>query len=400
MEGMAEKNISKNSLYPDLPTHEPHIATLYNEPLTATNSNPPNKNNTPPITQNNPSSTPPDYNSLYPSLEDDIKPSPIRKHYTTFLQEYIEKIEEIIDKLKEIRTRAENYHYKNNVAKLSGTVVGTTGVALVVGSLAWAPVTAGSSLILGAGGAVMSVTGSLTNVITDYVDYKTTEIIMEDIKTLSKEKEMFDVWMQKSLSHFNECIDQLVSEGVSRDVAISTIIEGIAKGAINILEKPTNAVLTTLSTAAKLHHLEHIAIGTLPVLGKTFHITEKSFQFVYNVLGLTGRTIPTLMKDFAKISGILSMAFVVADISLLIKDLSSEHPSVEIIDKGLKQLEDEKNILEDLLDIIVAAGGCKEHVLEKALKDMGMIEDEELLLKDFVVINDEEFHEKAGINAQ
>ncbi|XP_030763824.1 uncharacterized protein LOC115888290 [Sitophilus oryzae] len=106
------------------------------------------------------------------------------------------------------------------------------------------------------------------------------------------------------------------------------------------------------------------------------------------------------MKDFAKISGILSMAFVVADISLLIKDLSSEHPSVEIIDKGLKQLEDEKNILEDLLDIIVAAGGCKEHVLEKALKDMGMIEDEELLLKDFVVINDEEFHEKAGINAQ
>lgn len=72
----------------------------------------------------------------------------------------------------------------------------------------------------------MSVTGSLTNVVTDYIDYKTTKTIMEDIKLLLKEKELFDGWMRKSLAHFNECIDQLMAEGISRDVAISTMVEG------------------------------------------------------------------------------------------------------------------------------------------------------------------------------
>lgn len=184
----------------------------------------------------------------------------------------------------------------------------------------------------------MSVTGSLTNVLTDYIDYKTTAGIMEDIKLLLKAKEMFDTWMRKSLTHFSECITQLMDEGISRDVAIATIIEGIAKGAINIMEKPNSQVLSSLSSAVKLHRVQHLAAETLPVIGKTFHMTEKSFQFVYNILGLTGRNIPTLMKEFAKISGVLSVAFAMADISLLIKDLCSDHPSIDIIDNVIEKL--------------------------------------------------------------
>lgn len=108
---------------------------------------------------------------------------------------------------------------------------------------------------------------------------------------------------------------------------------GIAKGAINIMEKPDNQVLTSLSNAVKLHRVEHLAAETLPIVGKTCHVTEKTFQFVYNILGITGRTVPNLIKDLAKISGILTVAFVMADITILIKDLCSEHPSVELIDK-------------------------------------------------------------------
>lgn len=152
----------------------------------------------------------------------------------------------------------------------------------------------------------MSVTGSLTNVLTDYFDYKTTATIMEDIKLLLKEKEMFDMWMRKSLTHFNECITQLMDEGLTREVAISTIIEGkldqfasidntqiwyilgVAKGAINIMERPNNQVISSLSTAVKMHRVQHLAAEALPVIGKTFHMTEKSFQFIYNILGLTG----------------------------------------------------------------------------------------------------------------
>lgn len=99
------------------------------------------------------------------------------------------------------------------------------------------------------------------------------------------------------------------------------------------MEKPDNQVLTSLSKAVKLHHVEHLAVETLPIVGKTCHVTEKTFQFVYNILGITGRTVPNLIKDLAKISGILTVAFVMADITILIKDLCSEHPSVELIDK-------------------------------------------------------------------
>ncbi|XP_066145460.1 uncharacterized protein [Euwallacea fornicatus] len=324
----------------------------------------------------------------------------IPKHYAGFLEDYIEKIDEILNKFDEIKKHAANYHYKSNCAKVSGTVVSSTGVALVMGSLWWAPLTAGTSLMLGAGGAVMSVTGSLTNVLTDYIDYKTTTGIMEDIKLLLKQKEMFDIWMRKSLTHFNECITQLMENGVTREMAISTIIEGIAKGAINIMEKPDNKVLSSLSMAVKLQRVQHLAVETLPVIGKTFHMTEKSFQFIYNILGLTGRTVPTFIKEFAKVSGVLSVAFVMADLTILIKDLCSEHPSLDIIDKVMGKLKDERDILHDLLDILVAVGSNPEGVFDKAMLDIQMIVDKEDLLKDFVIVNDEDFLERAGIGVQ
>ncbi|CAG9761994.1 unnamed protein product [Ceutorhynchus assimilis] len=338
--------------------------------------------------------------SIYPQLPKDSAPCPVQKHYRGFLEDYIEKIEEILEKFYEIKKGAEQHHYKSNCAKVSGTVVSSTGVALVIGSLWWAPFTAGSSLMLGAGGAVMSVTGSLTNALTDYIDYKTSANIMEDINVLLKEKEMFDLWMQKSLAHFNECITQLMDEGLSRDIAISTIIEGIAKGVINIMEKPNNQVISSLSTAVKLHHIQHIAAETLPVIGKTFHMTEKSFQFIYNILGLTGRTVPSLIANFARISGVLSVAFAVADISILIKDLCSDHPSVEIIDKVIEKLKDQQNILMDLIGILKAVENNEDGIFERAMLDIQMIVDKEDLLKDFVIVNDDEFKERAGIAVQ
>ncbi|XP_050300100.1 uncharacterized protein LOC126738701 [Anthonomus grandis grandis] len=390
---MAEKIRKKTTIYPELPMEDltPLVPQYHSLPHTPITTQPPPLKKYPSLPPHTPSD---------PSTVLQTKLCPIQKHYNGFLQDYIDKIDEILEKFTEIKKRAEEHHYKSNCAKVSGTVVSSTGAALVMGSLWWAPLTGGTSLALGAGGAVMSVTGSLTNALTDYIDYKTTAAIMEDIKLLLKEKDNFDTWMRKSLSNFNECITQLMSEGISKEVAISTIIEGIAKGAINIMEKPDNKVLASLSTAVKLHHIQHIAAETLPVLGKTFHMTEKSFQFVYNILGLTGRTVPNLMKDFAKISGVLSIAFTMADISILIKDLCSDHPSVDIIEKVIDKLKDEKNVLMDLLDILKSVENHKDGVFDKAIKDIEMIIDKEDLLKDFVIVNEEDYHERAGVLVQ
>ncbi|ENN79492.1 hypothetical protein YQE_04061, partial [Dendroctonus ponderosae] len=219
---MAEQ--TKKKLYPDLPLDDinrlvPKYHSLPQQPTEA--SSRPSKDG-PSFPQTGPPSLPHNLQPPSPSLGK----GPVQKHYMGFLQDYVEKINELLEKFEEIKKRAADHHYKSNCAKVSGTVVSSTGVALVMGSLWWAPVTAGSSLIVGAGGAVMSVTGSLTNALTDYIDYKTTATIMEDIKLLLKEKEMFDMWMRKSITHFNECITQLMEEGLTREVAISTIIEG------------------------------------------------------------------------------------------------------------------------------------------------------------------------------
>ncbi|KAH1019436.1 hypothetical protein HUJ04_009259 [Dendroctonus ponderosae] len=387
---MAEQ--TKKKLYPDLPLDDinrlvPKYHSLPQQPTEA--SSRPSKDG-PSFPQTGPPSLPHNLQPPSPSLGK----GPVQKHYMGFLQDYVEKINELLEKFEEIKKRAADHHYKSNCAKVSGTVVSSTGVALVMGSLWWAPVTAGSSLIVGAGGAVMSVTGSLTNALTDYIDYKTTATIMEDIKLLLKEKEMFDMWMRKSITHFNECITQLMEEGLTREVAISTIIEGVAKGAINIMEKPNNQVLSSLSTA------NSASSETLPVIGKTFHMTEKSFQFIYNILGLTGRTVPTMIKEFAKISGVLAVAFAMADISILIKDLCSEHPSVDIIEKVVGQLKDERDILLDLFGILKSVEEHQDGIFDRAMLDIEMIMDKADLLKDFVIINDDDFQERAGIPVQ
>ncbi|KAL1509075.1 hypothetical protein ABEB36_003873 [Hypothenemus hampei] len=394
----------RKKVYPELPLEDttPYVPEycdntsqklLQSQPIEDKLDNIPVKTITQSFSPNNDSHTP-----SCPDLNNDL-PCPVQKHYKGFLEDYIEKIDEIIEKFEEIKRRAESHHYKSNCAKVSGTLIGSTGAAMVMSSLLWASFTAGSSLILGAGGAVMSVTGSLSNVVTDYIDYKTTAGIMEDIKLLLKEKEAFDIWMKKSLTHFNECIMVLIQDGCSKEMAISTVIEGIAKGAINIMEKPNNYVLKSLSNAVKLHRIEHLTVETLPIIGKTFHMTEKSFQFIYNILGLTGRTVPNLLKEFAKISGVLTVAFAVADISLLIKDLCSEHPSVDIIVKVVEQLKDERDILVDLVGILQSVEENKEGVLEKAFRDIEMIIDKDLL-QDFVVVNDEELKESPEVEVQ
>jgi len=56
-------------------------------------------------------------------------------------------------------------------------------------------------------------------------------------------------------------------------------------------------------------------------------------------------------------------------------------------------------MLQDLADVLRAVESNKEGVIEKAMLDIQMIIDKEDLLKDFVIVNDEEFHERAGVTA-
>lgn len=118
---------TRKKLYPELPSEEttPNVASICQY-----------------------SSTP---NPNQPGSPSPTQTCPIQKHYVNFLEDYIDKTDEILDKFAEIKKQAASHHYNSNCAKVSSTVVSGTGVALVMGSLWWAPLTAGSSLVLGAG---------------------------------------------------------------------------------------------------------------------------------------------------------------------------------------------------------------------------------------------------------
>ncbi|XP_060532145.1 uncharacterized protein LOC132705534 [Cylas formicarius] len=305
--------------------------------------------------------------------------------FESFIIDYIADQNRIIEKFEELKKTISNHHHKCNIVKTAGTAVSGTGVACVLGSVLLAPMTSGSSLILGTGGAIMSVTGGLSNVITDYVEYKTSNMVMEDIQNIIKSKGEFDKNLQKQLDNLEKIVNMLVEDGIDRDTAIVSTIKGIALGCIDLTEEPTMNLSKTLSTVIKLHHIESAAHKTLPIIEKAMHVSEKSFQFIYNVLGLTGKSAPHLLQVIGRISSMVSVAFTVIDVGLLIRDWTSEHPSVEVIDEVQKKLEVEKNILKDLLEVINTSKDT-ENVLYKVIEDIRIMEDEDLL-KDFEIVD-------------
>lgn len=146
--------------------------------------------------------------------------------FDIFLKQYIEKLEDVIGKLDDLRKTIASHHQSCNIAKTAGTAISGTGVAMIVGSVLSVPLTGGSLLPLGAGGAVMSLTGGISNVITDYVDYKTTTMIMSDIQNIIKSKEDFDKNLTLQLKHFGMIIEKLIESGVDKDSAIVIAVKG------------------------------------------------------------------------------------------------------------------------------------------------------------------------------
>lgn len=146
--------------------------------------------------------------------------------FDKFLKLYIEKLDDVIEKLNDLRKTIASHHQSCNIAKTAGTAISGTGVAMIVGSVLSVPLTGGSLLPLGAGGAVMSLTGGISNVITDYMDYKTTAMIMNDIHCIIKSKESFDQNLTLQLKHFGMVIEKLIESGVDKDSAIVIAVKG------------------------------------------------------------------------------------------------------------------------------------------------------------------------------
>lgn len=146
--------------------------------------------------------------------------------FDEFLKQYIEKLDDVIEKLNELHKTIASHHQSCNIAKTAGTALSGTGVAMIVGSVLSVPLTGGSLLTLGAGGAVMSLTGGISNVITDYVDYKTTTMIMGDIQNIIESKEKFDSKLTLQLKHFGMIIEKLIESGVDKDSAIIIAVKG------------------------------------------------------------------------------------------------------------------------------------------------------------------------------
>ncbi|KAJ8949835.1 hypothetical protein NQ318_000534 [Aromia moschata] len=325
--------------------------------------------------------------------------------FEILLKQYIEKLDKVIEKLDGLLDTIESHHHYCNIAKTAATTVSSTGVVIVIGSVLFSPFTAGSTLAMGAGGAVMSLTGSLSNVITDYVDYKTSSMIMSDIETILKSREDFDENLKKQLNNFEMVIEKLTESGVDKDSAILVAVKGIATGCIDLTNEPNMRLMNTLSTVVKLHHIEGAALETLPIIGKTMHISEKSYQFIYNFFGLTGHTGAAVFKTIGRISSVVSVAFTLVDIAFLIKDWSSEHPTIELVMEAKRKLKEEKEILGIFLEVFDASRGNTESVLHKVIKEIEYIEDnksdlnidennesdfDENIENDFVIVSKEE----------
>lgn len=146
--------------------------------------------------------------------------------FDQFLKQYISKLDDVIEKLNELSKTIASHHQSCNIAKTTGTAISGAGVAMIVGSVLSVPLTGGSLLPMGAGGAVMSLTGGISNVITDYVDYKTSTMIMNDIKKIINSKEDFDKNLNLQLKHFGMIIEKLMETGIEKDHAISIAVKG------------------------------------------------------------------------------------------------------------------------------------------------------------------------------
>ncbi|XP_023025125.2 uncharacterized protein [Leptinotarsa decemlineata] len=310
--------------------------------------------------------------------------------FQVLLENYIEKLMDILNNLEALKDTIASHHKTCNIAKTAGTAVSGAGVAMIIGSVLCAPFSGGGSLAVGAGGALMSVTGGISNVITDYVDYRTTTMIMNDIQNIVSNKESFDENLTRQLKHFAMVIEKLIESGVDKNGAIIIAVKGIANGCIDLTEEPNMKMMNTLSTIIKLHHVESAALETLPIIGKTMHFSEKSFQFIYNFFGLTGHTGATVFKTIGRISSVISVAFTVVDVALLVKDWMIEHPTLEVVLDTEKKIEMEMNILRDLLEVIVSSKDEVQDVWKKVLKEIEELEKNELDFEhDFEIVEKE-----------
>lgn len=149
-------------------------------------------------------------------------------------------------------------------------------------------------------------------------------------------------------------------------------------------------LMNTLSTIVKLHHIESAALETLPIIGRTMHMSEKSFQFIYNFFGLSTHTGAVVFKTIGRISSVISVAFTIVDIALLIKDWTTDHPTVEVVTETERKVQEEKHILKDLLEVIESSKDQVQHIWTQILKDIETVEEEEYAFEhDFVIVNKE-----------
>ncbi|XP_018572004.1 uncharacterized protein LOC108911520 [Anoplophora glabripennis] len=308
--------------------------------------------------------------------------------FEELLKNYINKLDEIIVKLNDLLKTIADHHQSCNIAKTASTAFSSTGVAILVGSVLLSPFTGGSSLALGTSGAVMSITGGISNVVVDYVDYKTSTMIMNDIQLIIKSKEEFEENLRTQLRNFVMVIEKLMESGLDKYSATVIAIKGIASGCIDLTTEPNMKLMTTLSTIIKMHHVEAVALDTLPVIGKTIHISEKTYQFITRIFGLPGHSA-AFFKLVGRVSSAISVAFTIVDITLLIKDWMTEHPTVEVVSETIKQLQEEKHILSDFLEIIDASRDKVEIVLQEVIKDIEKEIQDSDIENDFVFVPNE-----------
>jgi hypothetical protein len=276
------------------------------------------------------------------------------KQYLNALRSYINESRQIIKELKSIKLFVENSHTDANTIKTAGTVSGLAATVAVAGLL-FAPLTGGLSTLV-SGVAIGGSIGSVAiGVGTSFMERADGKAAMKRIEKCQADHESSVNRLRHETGKILKIVHQLVEKGINFEVAtISTLtfLSNIHKSGAALFD--SLKAVASIENALKIGQIQKLLAPTGIRIAKSLQgglsVTFPSIQAVeklteaqlkaYASLAqgpemLLGQTLSTIGKAVF----VVQIFFSVADVALLIKSWTSDHPLIDPIINFINQLE-------------------------------------------------------------
>lgn len=162
------------------------------------------------------SEVPPDLRPLTLAIE---RVDQARLEFCRLYESWLPTRTDSIASLRYFAQRLNCHHRRLNIAKITGASVGLTGGTAIIGGLVLAPMTAGVSLILTAGGTAATVAGGVTALTTSLTEQKITRDYGEKAKVTLEED-------TKMTADFQPAIEEMIVAQQHLAVVMRTISGG------------------------------------------------------------------------------------------------------------------------------------------------------------------------------